>query len=291
MSVSFLVREKALEEINKRLYLSGILSKRTSLTAAMCGQDKNYSSGKLENAIVKTSSFDLVQDITDGAFAELLTPTTTELKTLNAIESQEQYVKRALTAKIVISVLDKSIESDSVNTQILMRMFKQFDALTYAGFYGNTGVLNSKNHVSIVSAATALSVSAIAQDISRVKRSMSFADAAPADADLTISVGSKIAEFLDGTDANNNSKTLWTALKESFAGAMFKIIPDYIVGRTKSIDISYRPANTFQHGAIPSLYSTEPTEHGLGSSTLFAMETAKIQIGEKGAITSIEYNI
>lgn len=249
------------------------------------GAEVNHSNGKLECSDFKEVAYDLLQKFPEDKLAEVVKAASTEFAQANAVPREFKYSKQPLAVEFIISNL-KSGNFSNVEANIINELRKQLDKDTYTGAYGNSGVSNNSKLVtgdSVVIDDLSALMTVVSAAQTQMKDYLNITD----DDFTNVMIGytSEASKFLNTVSGDSIGRDLFNRAFTSEKGE----IPSNISGGSQYIELYYKPMIIQHHGAMPSLYNREDGKHGLSASSLFAYETAALEVEAQGAVLRVPF--
>jgi hypothetical protein len=301
MSSNYAVKREELRTVNDELYGSSKMGLITPIVNGMvaAGNDVDYYDGKLRNQNKVDVDWVLGQSFpTESAILKYRTKTDNEHHQLTAHTKEFEYKRRALTAEMVYSTLE---DAKKVNPrqQAIRESWKQYDYLSYHGFFGNYGVSNNPKLITTENQDID-SVSALNGTIRGVMdtyfRPLGWNDSMMSM--ITLNMTSDIAAFLTAASVGNTAldQTIFNNALKGTNGqeARQQVMQPYLLAnqtvKTK-IDLCINTMLKHHHGAVPSLYNSGEVDRNDEEWDRFAMETAALEVEEHGALVSVPITI
>ncbi|CAH9011436.1 conserved hypothetical protein [Vibrio phage 236O40-1] len=289
MPTNILYKDQVMEEQNDRIYGSNRI-RYMPWVNKIVGAEVNKSSGRLEEADYKQVNYDVLQKFPLDKVAEAIKASSTELAQVEAKPGEFNYTRLPIGVEFVMSNL-KQANMANVEAGIINELNKQFDNEAYVGSYGNTGVANNPNMVTLAAVSVTdmkTFLGAVNTGLQAQKDALGLTDSDMGD--VLIGYTSKVSELLNNISAD--SVTGRKIFNDTYPDPSKDEIPTALYdGKTiQFIELYYRPMLTQHHGAAPGLYNREPGKHGLSQSSLFTYESVAIEAESKGAIVRVPLN-
>lgn len=301
MSSNYAVKREELRTVNDELYGSSKMGLVTPIVNGMvaAGNDIDYYDGQLRNQDKVEVDWILGQSFpTEKAILKYVTKTDTERAQLTASTKEFEYKRRALLAEITYSTLE---DAKKVNPRqmALREAWKQYDYLTYHGFFGNYGVLNNPSLITTANqdVASVSDLNAVVRGVmDGYFRSLGWNDEMMSM--ITVNMTSDIKAFLTSASIGNTDldQVIFNNALKGTNGQTAKqqVMQPYLLEGetvTTKLDICINSMLKHHHGAVPSIYNSGEDERYDEEWDKIAMETAGLEIEEKGSLIAVPITI
>lgn len=287
MKANVIAKDKEIEKVSGELYGDNRISYR-AMSVGLAGKTKSYPAD-LKEATHTTVSYDVAEKFPEETLGEALKSTQTELAQVHAIHSQFSFHQFPWAVEFVMSNLSNA-EVGNVMTGIAKQFLKQWDNHVFNGVGPNEGYLGHSRATQITGAALTFDelVTRTREALFNFKENMDITSSEYNR--VTMAVDAAVNGVLETIEAGEQFSNREKFLK-MFPGLSIVELPGNLLaagGPGKALFV-FRDVVTLHHASLPHVEGTESKNYGMAVGTLWAYESAGVEVEIQGGIQEVTF--